>query len=106
MCLCGMLAAEYATLPTQMQVKLKQFFDLNERWLAAVLRQGRQTGTLLFRESASERARLILGALEGAMLVARSYGDSRRFQAAAGHVLEDMGLRKIPRGTTRSQRKN
>src|ERR1700689_3384240 len=33
MCLCGMLAAEYSTLPTPMQEELKSFFDANERWL-------------------------------------------------------------------------
>ena len=91
MCLCGMLAAEYATLPAPMQAELKRFFDMNERWLTNVLQQGRRSGLLLFKESANERARVMLGALEGAMLVARSYGDSRRFQAAAEHVLEDLG---------------
>lgn len=89
MCLCGMLAAEYTTLPTPMQEGLKRFFDLNERWLTTVLQQGRRSGSLLFTQTANERARVMLGALEGAMLVARSYGDSRRFQAAAKHVLAD-----------------
>jgi TetR/AcrR family transcriptional regulator, transcriptional repressor for nem operon len=97
MCLCGMLAAEYATLPAPMQAELKRFFDMNERWLTKVLLPGRQSGLLFFKESASERARVILAALEGAMLVARSYGDPRRFQAAAKHVLEDLGAGKTSR---------
>jgi len=97
MCLCGMLAAEYATLPAPMQAELKRFFDMNERWLTKVLLPGRQSGLLLFKEPASERARVILAALEGAMLVARSYGDPRRFQAAAEHVLEDLGAGKKSR---------
>jgi TetR/AcrR family transcriptional regulator, transcriptional repressor for nem operon len=92
MCLCGMLAAEYTTLPTPMQEALKEFFDLNERWLTLVLAEGRKTGSLTFAESAKERARVLLGALEGAMLVARSYGDTERFHAAAQHVLEDLGV--------------
>ncbi len=91
MCLCGMLAAEYATLPAPMQVELKRFFDMNELWLTNVLQEGRRSGSFFFKESAPERARIILGALEGAMLVARSYGDPRRFQAAAKYVLEDLG---------------
>lgn len=97
MCLCGMLAAEYATLPAPMQVELKRFFDMNERWLTKVLLPGRQSGLLLFKETASERARVILAALEGAMLVARSYGDPRRFKAAAEHVLDDLGAGKKSR---------
>jgi TetR/AcrR family transcriptional repressor of nem operon len=90
MCLCGMLAAEYATLPAPMQEGLKLFFDANERWLTAVLDEGRRAGMFSFKESANERARVLLGALEGAMLVARSYGDPRRFQSAAGYVLADL----------------
>src|SRR3954470_13878184 len=48
MCLCGMLAAEYATLPKAMQKELKHFFDENERWLAIVLEDGRRSGELRF----------------------------------------------------------
>jgi TetR/AcrR family transcriptional repressor of nem operon len=90
MCLCGMLAAEYDTLPSSMQDELRRFFDANERWLGAVLEEGRRAGTLAFREAAPERARLLVGALEGAMLVARAYGDARRFRSAADHVLADL----------------
>src|SRR5688500_16699035 len=37
MCLCGMLASDYATLPKAMKDEVKHFFDENEKWLAAVL---------------------------------------------------------------------
>ena len=90
LCLCGMLAAEYATLPATMQEELRRFFDMNERWLTDVLREGQRSGTFDYEESASERARTILGSLEGAMLIARSYGDPQRFRAAAEHVLADL----------------
>lgn len=90
MCLCGMLAAEYATLPSPMQEELRRFFDANERWLTAVLEEGRRAGKLAFAEPAQERARLLLGGLEGAMLVARSYGDDRRFRSTAKHLLAEL----------------
>ena len=48
MCLCGMMAAEYETLPTPMQDAVVRFFDENERWLARVLEQGRKDGDLAF----------------------------------------------------------
>ncbi|HEX9140543.1 MAG TPA: TetR/AcrR family transcriptional regulator [Steroidobacteraceae bacterium] len=91
MCLCGMLAAEYATLPRPMQAQLKLFFDANERWLTAVLEAGSRAGRFGFKEAPKERAQVLLGALEGAMLVARSYGDPQRFRSTARHVLEDLG---------------
>jgi TetR/AcrR family transcriptional repressor of nem operon len=90
MCLCGMLAAEYATLPAPMQEELRRFFDANELWLGVVLEDGRRAGQLAFSGLAKERARSILGALEGAMLVARAYGDFRRFRSAAKCVLADI----------------
>src|ERR1700688_4944489 len=80
-----------ATLEARMQKGLKLFFDANERWLTAVLEDGLRAGTFLFREPANERARVLLGALEGAMLVARSYGNPHRFQAAAVYLLADLG---------------
>jgi len=94
MCLCGMFAAEYATLPAPMQDELRLFFDANEKWLAAVLEDGRRAGELAFRGPAKQRARSVLGALEGAMLVARAYGDGRRFQSAAKQVLTDLSVER------------
>jgi len=100
MCLCGMLAAEYATLPKPMQKELTLFFDANENWLTSVLENGLRTGSFQFREPANERARVLLGALEGAMLVARSYGNPLRFRAAAACVLADLRV-----GTDSKQRR-
>jgi TetR/AcrR family transcriptional regulator, transcriptional repressor for nem operon len=87
MCLCGMLAAEYETLPGQMRRTVLSFFDANEAWLETVLEKGRRRGALVFEGSAREAARLIVSGLEGAMLVARPYGDVARFQAAADRLL-------------------
>ncbi len=88
MCLCGMLAAEYETLPPRMQAVVLRFFDANERWLAGVLETGRREGVLVFDQTAADAARLIVSALEGAMLVARPFADSGRFQAAASALLK------------------
>ncbi|MCI0637084.1 MAG: TetR/AcrR family transcriptional regulator [Actinobacteria bacterium] len=90
MCLCGMMAAEYQTLPKPMRQKVIRFFDENEEWLTHVLEQGRRDGTLVFTGSASEAARMIVVGLEGAMLVARPYGDVARFEAAASHLLTSL----------------
>jgi len=87
MCLCGMLAAEYQTLPEPMREAVLGFFDENEAWVERVLIQGRGEGTLAFAGEPREAARLIVSALEGAMLVARPYGDVDRFEAAADRLL-------------------
>ena len=87
MCLCGMLAAEYQTLPQPMRAAVIGFFDQNEAWLENVLTQGRSEGSLQFAGSARDTARMIVGSLEGAMLVARPYSDITRFQAAVDNLL-------------------
>ena len=83
MCLCGMLAADYATLPDPMRARVVRFFDDNEVWLGRVLEEGRKAGTIRFTGSPRPVARTLIGGLEGAMLVARPYRDVARFQAAA-----------------------
>jgi TetR/AcrR family transcriptional regulator, transcriptional repressor for nem operon len=83
MCLCGILAAEYPTLPKPMREAVIEFFDENERWLADVLAQGREQQTLTFSGSADDVAQGVLGTLEGAMLVARPYADATRFDSTA-----------------------
>ena len=104
MCLCGMLAAEYATLPVAMQKGLKLFFDANERWLTGVLEGGRLAGDFQFTESSNARARVLLGALEGAMLVARSYSDPVRFKVAAQYMLADLdGGNRLARKPVRTR---
>jgi TetR/AcrR family transcriptional repressor of nem operon len=93
MCLCGMLAADYQTLPQPMRDAVVRFFDDNEAWLGLVLRQGQSEGTLHFTGSAAEAAQTIVGGLEGAMLVARPYGDTARFEAAANRLLASVTSR-------------
>jgi TetR/AcrR family transcriptional repressor of nem operon len=90
MCLCGMLASDYATLPKAMKEAVKHFFDENERWLAAVLEVGRSAGELEFKGPAQDAARVIVGSLEGAMMLARSYGEPARFDTAAERLLASL----------------
>jgi TetR/AcrR family transcriptional regulator, transcriptional repressor for nem operon len=90
MCLCGMLAAEYQTLPQSMRRSVIRFFDHNVTWLADVLAEGRSAGVLSFSGDPSDASQTILGALQGAMLVARPYGDLARFQAAAARTIDSL----------------
>ena len=87
MCLCGMLAADFETLPAAMRTAVVRFFDDNETWLERVLEQGAKEGALHYEGRARDQAQLIISTLEGAMLVARPYGDPERFRAAAHRLL-------------------
>jgi TetR/AcrR family transcriptional regulator, transcriptional repressor for nem operon len=89
LCLCGMLAAEYSTLPEPMRRAIRGFFENNEAWLAPLLESGRRAGDLTFTGAADEAANALTCTLEGAMLLARSYGDASRFATAAARLLRD-----------------
>jgi len=92
MCLCGMMAADIATLPKAVRSEIRRFFEENEAWLVRVLTAGRKARTLKLAGSAEIEARLLTMGLEGAMLVARSYGEPRRFDEIANRLLEGLGI--------------
>jgi TetR/AcrR family transcriptional repressor of nem operon len=94
MCLCGMLAADYATLPEAIRDRVRGFFDANEAWLTSVLSHGRASKQIVFAGTPVDGARFLVGALEGTMLLARSRGEPVRFRSAAARLLSDFGVGK------------
>jgi len=92
MCMCGMFAAEYSTLPGPMRNELRRFFNKNEEWLARHLEQGRTNGGFEYEGSSVEMARMLTAGLEGAMLLARSFEDPKRFTATAERLLAELNV--------------
>ena len=93
MCLCGMMAADIATLPRSVRSEIRRFFDDNEKWLVRVLAAGQKARTLRLAGTPEVEARLLTMGLEGAMLVSRSYGEVRRFEQIAARLLAGLGIR-------------
>jgi TetR/AcrR family transcriptional repressor of nem operon len=87
LCLCGILAAEAATLPDEMKADVRHFFDGCETWLAGQLERGRAGGELHFAGPPGAAARTLLATLEGAMITSRAYGDDRRLLESATWLL-------------------
>jgi TetR/AcrR family transcriptional repressor of nem operon len=87
MCLCGMLAAEHRTLPDPLQQAVCAFFKSNTTWLRTVLEEGCADGSLRCPGTSEDTASMILGGLEGAMLITRLDGDVARFTATADQLL-------------------
>jgi TetR/AcrR family transcriptional repressor of nem operon len=90
MCLCGMLAAEFGTLPDAMRTEMRHYFDANEKWLVGVLKEGKREKSLKYSGSPAEVAQALIGSLEGAMMIARSYGDPSRFKAVSDRLVADL----------------
>ena len=87
MCLCGMLAVEYATLPRVVQREIEEFFAECERWLARVLAEGREAKAFAFEGDPRASARVLFASLEGAMMVARAFEDESRLTAVGQWML-------------------
>ena len=88
-CMCGMFAADFDALSPEVRREVRAFFDDNELWLSKVLAEGKRRNEASYQGSAISRARVVLSTLEGAMLVARTYGDVTRFTAVARRALAD-----------------
>jgi TetR/AcrR family transcriptional repressor of nem operon len=93
MCLCGMLAADYHTLSEPMRQAVIRFFDHNQNWLAGVIDHGRGDGSLQVDGASRDVAQMIIGTLEGAMLVARTYRDPERFGTSTRRLLAEISTR-------------
>ncbi|MGI4985600.1 MAG: TetR/AcrR family transcriptional regulator [Janthinobacterium lividum] len=77
-CLCGMLAADMASLPESVQAGVRAYFEMNEAWLATVLADGRDEGVLVVRGTPEASARTLMAAFQGSVLAARLFGEPSR----------------------------
>lgn len=76
--LCGALAAEMSALPVGLQTLTHGFFDMQLKWLTAMLEQGIISGEIPKGSGARQKAFLLLSLLEGASFIswATNDGDS------------------------------
>ena len=74
-CLCGALAGEILVLPPELRARVDRFFRAHQTWLTGILKRGAARGEFKLPAPASKVARLIFGALQGALLVKRTTGD-------------------------------
>jgi TetR/AcrR family transcriptional repressor of nem operon len=90
MCLGAMLAVEQETLPDAVGQGVRRLFADNEHWLAKLLEEGRKTRQFRFKGSADVAARSLFSSLEGALLIARAFHDTGRFEATSRWILETL----------------
>lgn len=87
MCLGGMLASEALTLDTVMLPSLKRFFVRNTEWLTELLVEGESQQLFMLSGSPMDHARMLLSALQGALLIARATGDCEVFEQTASSLI-------------------
>ncbi|NER00926.1 MAG: TetR/AcrR family transcriptional regulator [Cyanothece sp. SIO2G6] len=74
-CLCAMLAADFAVLPYPIQTEIRAFFAETEAWLTALLQQGCDAQLWTCQPSVAQEAKSLMALLQGAQLLARSAED-------------------------------
>ncbi|HGL4259884.1 TetR/AcrR family transcriptional regulator [Burkholderia dolosa] len=79
-CLCGMLAADIESLPDNVRQAVQAFFNANEKWLAGVLEQGANEGSLAFSGKPDAAARTLYAAFQGSVLASRLFHTRARLE--------------------------
>lgn len=70
-CLCAAFAAELESLPDGLRTGLSRFFAKHVAWLGGVLAEGMRDGTIRPDINPASQARVIVAALEGALMMER-----------------------------------
>jgi TetR/AcrR family transcriptional repressor of nem operon len=89
-CLCGMLATDYLTLPPLVGAEVQGFFVENEAWLTHVLEEGQRAHVFHPDRDTTTEAAALFAALEGAMIVSRAFGDVERFTRTGSLLLASL----------------
>ena len=75
-CLCAMLAADFAVLPQSIHDEVQVFFQQTEAWLTSLLQAGNDAGIWQCNPSSEQEAKGLIAMLQGAQLLARPTDDS------------------------------
>ena len=84
LCMGGMLAAGLASLSDRVAQAIQAFFRANEAWLAKVLAEGAEQGTLSFQGDPEAAGRALYAALQGSALACRLFKTTDRLYEVAG----------------------
>lgn len=79
-CLSGALAGEILALPDDMRQWVDRFFERHQSWLTRILKRGAERGEFTLTAPPEKMARFLFGALQGALLVKRTTGDTSQMR--------------------------
>jgi TetR/AcrR family transcriptional repressor of nem operon len=81
-CLCAAFAAELDTLPAPLRADLSRFLTKHVGWVVRVLTEGRANATIRASVEPAPYARMIVAALEGALMMERTLDGAHGFTTA------------------------
>ena len=89
-CLAGVLAVELPRLPPEVGVAVKGHFNDLGKWLRRVMTLGVEQGTIRLELEPGVSSQFFQTTMYGAMVMARAYGDSRKFNFVVDAFLARM----------------
>ncbi|MDP1658696.1 MAG: TetR/AcrR family transcriptional regulator [Methylotenera sp.] len=89
-CMGGMLASDALTLEGAMLPSLKHFFAINTDWLTELLAEGNVQQTFTLSSTAANHARLLVSALQGALMLARATSDRDAFEQTCELLISNL----------------
>ncbi len=95
-CLCGALAGEMMALPPEVRKRVDTFFKAHQVWLSGVLKTGEERGEITLTAPPAKMARLIFGALQGALLVKRTTGDQAQLSDVVRVIRGQLSATRAP----------
>ena len=100
-CLCGALAGEMPALPAELRKRVDRFFKQHQAWLADILARGVARGELSLADKPARVARMMLGALQGALLVKRTTGDAAQLDDVIAVLKAQLTTRPVKASASR-----
>ncbi len=85
-CLCGMLAADLASLSDRARKAVQAFFRTHETWLAKVVADGQRDGTLHWSGDPEVAGRYLFAAFQGALMGSRLFQKPARLHDVVASV--------------------
>jgi len=87
LCLCGMLASDFATLDPDMQKELQAFFQTVENWLTLNIECGVKSGLFAVLDSPKIVARGFVATLQGMLMTARAFNEPVRYEGVGNWLI-------------------
>lgn len=87
-CVCAMLASEIEMLPEDVASRVRGHFENLADWMTSTLEAGAKRSLFRLERSPAEEAQILLALVHGAMLSARTFGDTGLFIAIVGPHLD------------------
>jgi len=90
-CLCGMLAADFASLSDRARQAVQSFYRTHECWLTQVVADGQRDGTLEWPGDPETAGRYLFAAFQGALMSSRLFQTPSRMHDVVASMRVESG---------------